>query len=82
MKLYEVTEGTAIIMQALSDEHYLHFIKSQICDVMCSVIDRAEVNGTIAEDLKLLIILSDTADAVTELSRCREISDQTDVLKH
>ena len=67
MKLYEVTERAEEILHALSDEHYLHFVKSQICDVMCSVIDRAEVNGTIAEDLKLLTILSDTADAVTEL---------------
>lgn len=76
MKRYEVTERAAEVLHALSDENYLHFRKSQLCDVMCSVIDRAEENGSITEDLTLLSILSDVADAITELSKSREITDK------
>lgn len=76
MKRYEVTERAAEVLRALSDENYLHFRKSQLCDVMCSVIDRAEENRSISEDLPLLSILSDVADTITELSKSREAADK------
>lgn len=76
MKLYEVTERAADVLHALSDENYLHFRKSQLCNVMCSVIDRAEENGSITEDITLLSILSDVADVITELSKSREMTNK------
>lgn len=76
MKRYEVTERAAEVLRALSDENYLHFRKSQLCDVMCNVIDSAEENRSISEDLPLLSILSEVADTITELSKSREATDK------
>lgn len=72
MPLYEVTEHAGEFLNALEDEHYKNFVKSHLCDAICSLIDRADENHTATEDLPMLSMLSDICGAINELSNSRK----------
>lgn len=73
MKQVTITDRASEMIEAYRDEEHTDHIKARLLDIMCCIIDEAEINGNMSRaDLRLLATISNYNDLITELSQTSE----------
>ena len=70
MKQVMLTDIASAMVEQFRDEEHIDHIKALTLDLVCSLIDEAEINEAMSrEELSLLSIISDYNRLITELSK-------------
>lgn len=69
MQQVTITDRASEIVKSFRDEEHTNQIKAHLLDVVCSVIDDVDINGTMSGEVRLLSVISDLNDLIMELSK-------------
>ena len=73
MKQVTITDRASAMIEAYRDEEHANHIKASLLDVICYIIDEADINRNMSRaDLRLLATISEYSDLITELSQTND----------